>query len=139
MKNICFILFALGSICSCKQMTSGDNNTGAPHQAREYKTLDLMTFMSEYLKTNKDSAMLIDLRTPPEFDAGYIKGAVLINFLDDDIDKQLSLLDKTKRYFIYCQQGGRSEKCMAKMKSLGFANVYALDGGYEAYTKASFK
>jgi rhodanese-related sulfurtransferase len=137
MKNIWFIVFVLSLSFSCKQ--EGGSKSGQQASLQEYKTLELMSFMSEFLKTNKDSSMLIDLRTPPEFDAGYIKGAVLINFLDDDIEKQLGLLDKSKQYFIYCQQGARSAKCMDKMKSLGFRKVYALDGGYEAYHKASFK
>ena len=77
--------------------------------------------------------MLLDLRTPPEFNDGYIKGAVMINFLEDDIDSQLNKLDKTKKYFIYCQQGARSSRCMEKMKGMGFTQVYNLLDGYAGY------
>lgn len=140
MKNIFYTILVL-AIFSCKQ-----NNTAttadamsSPEVVQEFKTLELMEFMSSYLKEKTGEAMLIDLRTPPEFDSGYIKGAVLINYLEDDIDHQLNLLDKTKKYYIYCAQGGRSGKCMDKMKKMGFTQVSNLQGGYEAYTKATFK
>jgi rhodanese-related sulfurtransferase len=74
--------------------------------------------------------MLIDLRTPPEFEAGTINGAVMINFLDSDIDQQLDKLDRNKSYYVFCEQGARSKKCMDKMKGMGFKRVYNLVGGY---------
>ncbi|MBK7608258.1 MAG: hypothetical protein IPI18_14075 [Saprospiraceae bacterium] len=40
---------------------------------------------------------------------------------------------------MYCQQGGQQEKCMDKMKTMGFNRVYNLVGGYEAYTKMTGK
>ena len=42
-------------------------------------------------------------------------------------------LDKTKKYFIYCQQGARSSRCMEKMKGMGFTQVYNLLDGYAGY------
>lgn len=101
--------------------------------------LEVIPFMERYHKAPKSDVMLIDLRTPPEFDDGYIPGAVMINYLENDIDQQLSLLDKNKTYFIYCLQGARSSKCLDKMAAMGFTKVYNMIGGYELYLKSGVK
>jgi rhodanese-related sulfurtransferase len=139
MKNILIFIAAIFLISSCKPGASTESKTMVELPGTEYKNLDLREFMVSYLSEKADTAMLLDLRTPPEFDAGFIKGAILINYLETDIDHQLSLLDKSKKYYIYCEQGNRSAKCMDKMKSIGFTRVYNLIGGYEAYKKAAFK
>ncbi len=98
----------------------------------EFKDLALIDFMRSYTSETAGNAMLIDLRTPPEFESGTINGAVMINFLDSDIDQQLNKLDRNKSYYLFCEQGARSKKCMEKMKSMDFKKVYNLVGGYNA-------
>ncbi|MEO5582511.1 MAG: rhodanese-like domain-containing protein [Saprospiraceae bacterium] len=139
MKYIFIFSAFISFIFSCKPVASTEATAVVEIPGTDYKNLDLRQFMVSYLSEKRDTAMMLDLRTPPEFDAGYIKGAILINYLDDDIDHQLSLLDKSKKYYIYCEQGNRSSKCMDKMKSIGFTRVYNLIGGYESYKKATFK
>jgi phage shock protein E len=101
-----------------------------------FTNIPVEEFIKSYRSAPEGTAMLLDVRTPPEYNDGYIKGAVLINYLDDDIDQQLAALDRSKKYFVYCQVGGRSNKCMEKMKALGFTQVFNLAGGYEAYSKS---
>lgn len=101
--------------------------------------LEVQPFLDSLSRMDKTKAMLLDLRTPPEFDEGYIPGAIMVNFLENDIDQQLSMLDKNKTYFLYCTQGARSMKCVDKMKALGFTKLYNLIGGYEAYLKPGIK
>ncbi|MDZ4709897.1 MAG: rhodanese-like domain-containing protein [Saprospiraceae bacterium] len=101
--------------------------------------LEVQSFFDRFRRLDKSQAMLLDLRTPPEFDEGYIPGAIMINFLENDIDQQLGMLDKNNTYFLYCAQGARSMKCVDKMKALGFTKLYNLLGGYEAYEKSLIK
>ncbi|MBK7608257.1 MAG: rhodanese-like domain-containing protein [Saprospiraceae bacterium] len=70
------------------------NVKSSENKVTEFKDLSIEQFMSAYGRERKASAMLIDVRTPPECNDGYINGAVMINFLDDDLDKQLGMLDK---------------------------------------------
>ena len=87
---------------------------------------------SEKLET-LDDVQLLDVRTPEEFAEGAIRNAVNINFYGDDFDAQLTKLDKKKPVMVYCQAGapeGRSGQTMAKLKELGFQQVYELEGGY---------
>ncbi len=122
------ILLLLLTCISCK-LDSSKNNSD-PAAKTEFKDLALLDFMKSYTSETVGHAMLIDLRTPPEFEAGTINGAVMINFLDSDIDQQLNKLDKNKSYYVFCEQGARSKKCMDKMKGMGFKRVYNLIGGY---------
>lgn len=118
------------------QKTFDENASYADHPAND---LEVKAFLDQFHAMGKSEAMLIDLRTPPEFDDGYIPGAILINYLESDIDHQLGLLDKSRTYFIYCQQGARSTKCLDKMAALGFTKTYNLLGGYEAYLRSGLK
>jgi len=148
--RVVFIVLALIGF-ACKSIQNNDHgmesSASNPKQLPEKTNyanhpsndLDVQTFLKNFRQQSKTEAMLIDLRTPPEFDDGYIPGAILINFLESDIDQQLSLLDKNKTYFIYCLQGARSSKCLDKMHTKGFTKVFNLIGGYEAYQLSGIK
>ncbi len=93
--------------------------------------VDASTF-SEKLETLED-VQLVDVRTPEEFDGGAIKNAVNINFYEDGFDQQIAKLDKNKPVMVYCQAGvpeGRSGQTLAKLKEMGFQEIYELAGGY---------
>ncbi|MBW8050518.1 MAG: rhodanese-like domain-containing protein [Cytophagales bacterium] len=81
----------------------------------------------------KGTGLLLDVRTPEEFEEGYIEGAKNMNFYDDDFDAQIEKLDKDKPVLVYCGSGGRSAKTMSLMKEKGFKEVYNLLGGYGAW------
>ena len=83
----------------------------------------------------KTSKIILDVRTPEEFEKGTIEGAININFYDKNFDEQLSNLDKSKPTFIFCKSGGRSGKTFNKMKTMEFTEVYELKGGYSAWKK----
>jgi rhodanese-related sulfurtransferase len=79
----------------------------------------------------KDSnAFLLDVRTPEEFEQGYIPGATNIDIhLGQEFIDQIKKLDKEKNYFVYCRSGARSGQACALMNQLGFENAYNLSGG----------
>jgi rhodanese-related sulfurtransferase len=78
---------------------------------------------------------LIDVRTPSEFKDGHIEGAVNIDFLNENFDKEIQKLDKSKPVFIYCKVGGRSSKAGSKLFKMGFTPIYELSGGYDNWKK----
>ncbi|MBL4755210.1 MAG: rhodanese-like domain-containing protein [Flavobacteriales bacterium] len=77
--------------------------------------------------------LLIDLRTPKEYDQGHIEGAVNIDFFDDHFEDEIAKLDKNKMVYIYCASGGRSGKTLALLKKSGFKTVYHLPIGYNGW------
>lgn len=88
----------------------------------------------EKLLTNKE-AQLIDVRTPYEYNEGHIKGAKNLNLFDDDFEKQLLKLNKSKPVLVYCEVGGRSGEAREMLVKAGFTEVYDLRGGIRAWKK----
>jgi phage shock protein E len=90
----------------------------------------------EQFSTHIGTAQLVDVRTPAEWNEGIMEGAKMFNFYEDDFQKNLETLDKEKPVAVYCKVGGRSGQAMAKMRELGFKEVYNLDGGMDAWKRA---
>lgn len=65
-------------------------------------------------------AAIIDVRTPEEWAAGHLEGAVRIGIADADFVQQLESLDKSADYYIYCRSGNRAGQAIDYMKSAGF-------------------
>jgi rhodanese-related sulfurtransferase len=80
--------------------------------------------------------IVLDIRTPAEFSAGHIDGAINIDFNGKDFETRLQELDKSRAYLIHCASGRRSQLSLAQFKLFGFETVYHLDGGIKAWEKA---
>lgn len=81
------------------------------------------------------AAVVLDVRTPQEFDEGHLKGALLLDVKDTDaFDKGIAALDKSKHYYVYCRSGRRSMNACGIMSKKGFS-VTNLKGGILAWEK----
>ena len=94
--------------------------------------------VSEMLADSQE-IVLIDVRTPEEFQQGHLEGATLINFYDANFQEELKKLDSTKKYVVYCRSGGRSSKSVKAMKKMGFNDVYNMSGGVLAWQRAELE
>lgn len=65
-------------------------------------------------------AAIIDLRELSEWDGGHLEGAVLIPISAADFATQVSVLDPSLDYYIYCRSGNRSGQAISQMRDLGF-------------------
>jgi thioredoxin 1 len=83
------------------------------------------------------NAPIIDVRTPGEFANGHIENAININWKSNDFENQISKLDKTQAVLVYCLSGARSSAAASKMRSLGFVEVYELNGGMMKWRAAN--
>lgn len=83
---------------------------------------------------NRQQAVWIDIRPAEQFQAGHIAQARSIP--GADLDKSVSV-PKNKPLIIVSQTGRESAKAVAKMKAAGFADLHQLDGGMDAWAKAS--
>ena len=88
--------------------------------------------------TDNPDFIILDVRTPGEFNRSHIAGAQNMDFYNSDFESNLEQLDKTKIYFVYCASGNRSGQAMNKMKSLNFQTVYNLLGGISGWTNAGY-
>lgn len=76
-----------------------------------------------------DGVQLVDVRTPEEYNEGYIENAQNIDFYSPTFDEDILKLDKSKPVILYCKSGTRSAKCADKLKEAGFEKIYDLEGG----------
>lgn len=80
-----------------------------------------------------DTPTIIDVRTPEEFAAGHLPGAINIDFHDPNFKSNLRQLDRHNEYAIYCRSGNRSSDALALMRSLGFTEVRELANGISGW------
>ena len=103
------------TLFNCKQSTAQQSTLLEP---QEFK---------EFLANNE--VLLVDVRTPQEFNADHIENAVNINFLWSDFEQNVQKLDTTKTLVIYCRSGNRSSKSAEVFLNAGFSEVRDLKGG----------
>ena len=86
------------------------------------------------IQTHPDMVIL-DLRTPDEFEMFFILGAVNIDCLHRSFKRKLALLGKDTEYLVHCHMGGRSLPALEIFKELGFKNIVHMDGGMRAWNE----
>jgi phage shock protein E len=66
-------------------------------------------------------AFLVDVRSPGEFAAGSVKGAVNIPL--SELPNQLSKFKNKKGIVVFCRSGNRSSQAKSILEQKGFQNV----------------
>ncbi len=79
---------------------------------------------------------LIDVRTPGEYAGGHLAKSQLVTLGSSDFQQKLAALDKNQPVFVYCAVGGRSRNASQTLLSMGFKQVYDLQGGIHAWVGA---
>lgn len=83
-----------------------------------------------------EDVKIIDVRTPEEYNEGYIKGAINIDWNAGDFETATTQFGKEQKIFLYCKSGTRSGNAFDLLKKLGYKNVYNLNGGITAWKEA---
>ncbi len=103
------------------------NPFGSDSNKSTYTQLSGSEFTETYQST--PDAVLIDVRTPEEFNGGHIEGALNIDFQNQSFLSEIQKLDLNKPYFVYCRSGNRSGQAISIMQNAGITTIYELDGG----------
>ncbi len=74
--------------------------------------------------------VILDVRTPSEYNAGHIENAVNLDFFSSSFGSILDSIDKNKIYLIHCGAGSRSSRARDSMAIRNFQTVYNMPGGY---------
>lgn len=79
--------------------------------------------------SSDDSAVIIDVRTAMESTEGMLAGAIRMDLQHTaQFIQDITHLDKTKNYYVYCRSGGRSGQACMLMGAKGL-KTYNLIGG----------
>lgn len=92
----------------------------------------------EYVGSS-DDAVIMDVRTPAEYDMSHIPDAINLNVQDDAFAEMAADLDRDDTYIVHCTKNpvdGRSARALVTLQELGFKNLYSLEGGYIAWKEA---
>jgi rhodanese-related sulfurtransferase len=84
------------------------------------------------------SIVIIDVRTPPEFQGGYIKGAILIPVGEIAARVGSFVSYKDRQVLVYCLTGNRSMAASRILRRNGFNAVSNFKGGINAWKANGF-
>lgn len=80
--------------------------------------------------------ILVDVRSPREFEASHIEGA--LNIPAPDLRTRYRELDPALPVAVLCSTGHRSSLAASLLKQRGFSEVYNVAGGLTGYSAAGF-
>lgn len=110
-----------------------------PGQAQEQSVSKIDVHEAQQISGAQGDAIVMDVRTPAEFQMSHIPQAVNLNVQDDDFKSMASMLDRDKTYIVHCTKNpadGRSSAALETLQELGFKHLYSLEGGYIAWKEA---
>ena len=76
---------------------------------------------------------LIDIRDQTSFNSGHMDNAINLN--DKNIENFINEADKKIPTIVYCYHGHSSQNAAQYLSSMGFIEVYSVDGGFEDWKK----
>jgi len=81
-------------------------------------------------ESNDPEINILDVRKKSEYDSEHIANAE--NAPLDYINSSMSMIDKSKTYYVHCAGGNRSMIFASILKARGYDNLIDVDGGFEA-------
>ena len=86
---------------------------------------------------NREDALVVDVREPGEYGSGHILGAKNVPLARiQAAGSEIAAKRKDKPVIVYCDDGNRSGKAAAALRSQGFAKAVNLAGGLGAWQQA---
>lgn len=121
MKRIILIMLAVMLLAGC----SAEVNELSYKQISTEAAIEMMADETNYI--------ILDVRTPEEYDAGHIEDAINIPNETIGSNEIEELPDKDQLIMIYCRSGNRSKQVADKLVKLGYTNIVEF-GGINTWT-----
>ena len=132
MKAILLTLAAC-TILSCAQTPSASETASkSPSQEAEAVIMeDVSNDAFARLMVDQPNALLLDVRTPEEWDEGHLEGAAHADYWGDEAAFQAAMdaIPRDRPVLVYCAGGGRSGLTAKELVEAGHREVYNLEHG----------
>ena len=103
------------------------------HFSRKYKSIQ----PAELTRlVNRENALLVDVSTQGEFEAGHIAGSRHVAMTQFDPDNKDLAKVRELPVILVCKSGQNSAKACERLTKAGFGKVYWLDGGLSTWASA---
>ncbi|NQT09521.1 rhodanese-like domain-containing protein [Candidatus Bathyarchaeota archaeon] len=97
---------------------------------------DVTVAEAKTLIEERPDMVILDVRTPSEFDDGHIEGA--INIPVDYLAERLNELSKDNELLVYCRTGNRSARAVGILDESGFTKIFHMDAGITGWIDAGY-
>ena len=126
-----FVVF-IGVLAACAGQGNPQDTSKQEFRKNADGFVDITVDQLDEMLKNKDF-LLVNVHIPYEGEIPNTDLFIPFNAITDNLDK---LPDKNARIVLYCRSGAMSTVAAKTLASLGYTNVYELDGGFNAW-KAS--
>lgn len=127
-------VFTFGA-CSSETTTTDETTQEQPAGTQVSQVVGAEEFATVI---EQPDVVVLDVRTPEEFNEGHIEGAVNMNVDGPTFADDVAQLDPDKTYAVYCRSGNRSATAVGYMTDQGFTSLYDLGGGIGTWQSAGY-
>lgn len=117
MKKILIVLLGIVLLVGCTATIEEDKIEYNEITAEEAKEM-----------IDTEELIVLDVRTPEEYDEEHIEGALLIPDYDLKNLADSKLPDKDEKILVYCRSGNRSKSAAKVLVDMGYTNVHDFGG-----------
>ena len=122
------------TMLSCAQAPStSETASSAQETAAIMEDVSNDTFLA--LMADKPEALLLDVRTPEEWNDGHLEGASHADYWGDEQAFQAAMdaIPRDRPVLVYCAGGGRSGLTAKELIKAGHHEVYNLENGISGW------
>ncbi|MEY4667445.1 MAG: inner membrane protein YgaP [Pseudomonadota bacterium] len=91
------------------------------------------TTSPQAVRDQQSEALLLDVRTPAEFEEVHVEGAVLHPLTDLNPNHVKKLAEGKRACFLICRSGGRARQAAEKLSDQGLPTLTVMAGGMQAW------
>lgn len=138
MRSFLFTLLAAFLLMACGQATTSHHGEAPANSSVEASNPILKDVSNDEfaaLMAAKEGALLLDVRTPEEWEEGHLEGAAHADYWGDEaaFEAAMNAIPRTRPVLVYCAGGGRSGLTAKELVAAGHQEVYNLEDGISGW------
>lgn len=98
---------------------------------------ELIISAADAYQLYQDDVLVLDVRTPEEYQESHIPGSVLIPL--DQLSLRTGELPQNETILVYCRSGNRSLEAVYMLEKAGFKRVHSLDQGINNWIRKGYE